>query len=150
MPQTASAAPDATAKEATMAHAEETVGNPAATSGLSHYSQLTVAALLIATTGVVIQMIAGVDFPTIPPVLFILLIPAGLVAVGRWRWTPATAALAGVFLTFGLFAGGAAPRLLDLSQLGGFVGLWVQMLGVIGAVVGGLIATVQNYARRRS
>lgn len=131
-----------------MAHGEETIENPPATSGLPHYSQLTVVALLIATAGVVIQMIAGVDFPTIPPVLFILLIPAGLVAVGRWRWTPVSAVLAGVFLTVGLFASGSAPRLLDLSQLGGFVGLWVQMLAVIGALVGGLIATVQNYAGR--
>ena len=57
-----------------------------ATSGrvpLSPAAWLTVVSLAIAATGVVLMMIAGVEFTTtIPPGLFILLVRAGLVAFG--------------------------------------------------------------------
>lgn len=69
---------------------------------LSLAGKLTVASLIVAAAGVVIQIISGHPYPPIPPVFFILLIPAGLIALGRWRWTPVTAVLAGLFLTFGL------------------------------------------------
>lgn len=112
---------------------------------LSSTARLTVVSLIAATVGVVIQIISGVDFPTIPPVFFILLIPAGLVAFGRWRWTPVIATLAGLFLTIGLFLSGESVRLFDLSQFGGSVGLWVQTLGAVAAAVSGIRATIQNY-----
>lgn len=85
---------------------------------LSLAGKLTVAGLVVAAAGVVIQIVSGHDYPTIPPVFFILLIPAGLVAFGRWRWTPVSAVLAGLFLTFGLFASGESARLFDRSQVG--------------------------------
>ncbi len=117
---------------------------------LSSADKLTVAGLIAAAAGVVIQVISGVAYPTIPPVFFILLIPAGLIAFGRWRWTPITAVLAGLFLTFGLFASGSSVRLFDLSQFGGSVGLWVQTLAVIVATATGIIATMQNYRSQAS
>jgi hypothetical protein len=103
--------------------------------------------LIVAAAGVVIQIVSGHDYPPVPPVFFILLIPAALIAFGRWRWTPAIAVLAGLFLTFGLFASGASHRLFDPSRLGDSAGLWVQMLAVIVAVIAGVIATVHNYRR---
>jgi hypothetical protein len=109
--------------------------------------KLTVASLIVAAAGVVIQIVSGHDYPLVPPVFFILLIPAALIAVGRWRWTPAIAVLAGLFLTFGLFASGASHRLFDPSLLGDSVGLWVQMLAVIVAAIAGVIATLHNYRR---
>jgi len=112
---------------------------------LSLADKLTVGGLIVAAVGVVLQIISGHDYPTVPPVFFILLIPAGLIAFGRWRWTPITAVLAGLFLTFGLFASGGSPRLFNPSQLGDSVGLWIQMLAVIVATVTGIIATIQNY-----
>jgi hypothetical protein len=111
---------------------------------LSLAGKLTVAALIAAAVGVVIQIISGNPYPTIPPVFFILLIPAGLIAFGRWRWTPITAVLAGLFLTFGLFASGESTRLFN-SNIGDALGLWLQTLAVIAAVVAGIIATIQNY-----
>ena len=116
--------------------------------------KLTVASLIVAVAGVVIQIVSGHDYlahgpsePPVPPVFFILLIPAALIAFGRWRWTPAIAVLAGLFLTFGLFASGASHRLFDPSRLGDSVGLWVQTLAVIVAEIAGVIATVHNYRR---
>ena len=110
-------------------------------------AKLTVASLIVAAAGVVIQIVSGHDYPLVPPVFFILLIPAALIAFGRWRWTPAIAVLAGLFLTFGLFASGASHRLFDPSRLGDSVGLWVQMLAVIVAAITGVIATLHNYRR---
>jgi hypothetical protein len=117
---------------------------------LSLAGKLTVAGLIVAAAGVVIQIVSGADYPTAPPVFFILLIPAGLIAFGRWRWTPVIAVLAGLFLTFGLFASGESRRLFDPSRLGDSVGLWVQMLAVIVATVAGIIATIHNYRSRTS
>lgn len=120
---------------------------------LSLAGKWTVASLIVAAAGVVIQIVSGHDFPTIPPVFFILLIPAGLIVFGRWWWTPVSAVLAGLFLTFGLFASGESARLFDLSQVGGPdapIGLWVQTLAVIVATVAAIIATVQNYRSRKS
>ena len=109
--------------------------------------KLTVACLIVAAAGVVFQIVSGHDYPPVPPVFFILLIPAALIAFGRWRWTPAIAVLAGLFLTFGLFASGASHRLFDPSRLGDSVGLWVQMLAVVVAAITGVIATLHNYRR---
>jgi NhaP-type Na+/H+ or K+/H+ antiporter len=109
--------------------------------------------LVVAAVGVVIQIASGHPYPTIPPVFFLLLIPAGLMVFGPWRWTPVTAVLAGLFLTFGLFASGTSARLWDLSKVGGPeapIGLWVQMLAVIVATVAAIVATVRNYRSRAS
>src|SRR5262245_55975428 len=117
---------------------------------LSLAGKLTVASLVVAAGGVVIQIVSGANYPAIPPVFFILLIPAGLIAFGRWRWTPAIAVLAGLFLTVGLFASGEAPRLFNWSRVGDSVGLWVQMLVVLVAAVAGIVAMVHNYQTRTS
>jgi hypothetical protein len=101
--------------------------------------------LVVAAIGVVILIASAADYPAVPPAFFILLIPAGLVAFGRWRWTPVIATLAGVFLTIGLFVSGASARLFDLSRFGVSVGLWIQALAVIVATTAGIIGTVQNY-----
>jgi hypothetical protein len=119
----------------------------------SSADKVAVGGLIVAAAGVVIQIASGHPYPTIPPVFFILLIPAGLIAFGPWRWTPVTAVLAGLFLTFGLFASGEYVRLFDRSQVGqpgAPVGLWVQMLAVIVATVAAIIATVQNYRSKTS
>lgn len=110
---------------------------------LSSPAKLTVAGLIAAAAGIMIQIISGVDFPTIPPGLIILLVAAGLVAFGRWRWTPLVGAVVGLLQLLGLFLADQADRLLDPSPLGGAVGLWIQLLGVIVAFAG-IVATVRR------
>ena len=116
---------------------------------LSSVGKLTVGSLVVAAVGVVIQIVSGFDYPTIPPVFFILLIPAGLIAFTRWRWTPVLAVLGGGFLTFGLFASGESHRLVNTGHMGDAIGLWIQTIAVIIATVAAIITTIQNYRRQK-
>jgi hypothetical protein len=115
---------------------------------LSPSGYITVAGLIAATAGVIIQIVSGASYPAVPPVFFILLIPAGLIAFGRWRWTPLIAVVGGLFLIIGLFLSGASVRMLDPNKFGVSAGLWIQMMGVVVSIVAGIIATIQNYQSR--
>ena len=117
-------------------------------SSLSSASKLTVAALLVAALGFAIQIFSGIDVPTVPPGLVILVVAAALVALLPWRWVPVVGAFAGLFLFVGFFASGALGNLLDPSRFGVLVGAWIQFLALIVAVAGGLVATIQNYRKR--
>jgi len=94
-----------------------------------------VMALLIAAAGVVMQIIAGAPYPPVPPVFFILLVPAALIAFTRWQWAPVVPLLAGLFLTLGLFTSGAYKRLLQTSNWGDSIGLWIQSVAVLLAII---------------
>lgn len=107
---------------------------------LTQEQKTIVSGLLIATAGVLIQIFSSVPYPKLPPVFFILLLPAGVVMFGRWRWTAIPAILAGLFLTMGLFSSGASSRLFDWQNPGGSVGLWIQMIGVLGATVAAVLS----------
>ncbi|MEH0985424.1 hypothetical protein [Micromonospora sp. CPCC 205556] len=102
--------------------------------------------LVVAAVGVVTMVLAGVEFTTtIPPGLVILLVPAGLVAFGRWPWTLVVATLASLFIFVGHFPSGTIRDLLDPIPFGAFLGLWLQFLASLVAVISGLVACVQNY-----
>jgi len=117
---------------------------------LTPANKLVVASLLIATAGVVIQIISGVPYPKVPPVFFIQLIPVVLIIFGNWRWTPVIIVLAGLFLTMGLFASGAYTRLFNMSNIGGSAGLWIQMLGIVAATVATIITAIENFRVKTS
>ena len=117
-------------------------------SALSSASKLTVAALLVAALGFAIQIFSGIDVPTVPPGLVILVVAATVVALLPWRWVPVVGAFAGLFLFVGFFASGALGNLLDPSRFGVLVGAWIQFLALIVAVAGGLVVTIQNYRKR--
>ena len=102
------------------------------------------AALLTAVVGVFLQILGGADYPTVPPVLFILLIPAALVAFGPWWWTPVPVFLAGLFLIFGTFASGESRRLVESSVVDA-VGLWLQLLAVSVATVAAVRMTIRSF-----
>ena len=112
---------------------------------LSFEGKITIACLIVAAAGALIQKISGHPYATIPPVLFILLIPAGLMYFAPWRWTPISAILSGIFLTAGLFLSGASQRLIDFKNPGDSTGLWIQSLAVLGALIAGCIAAYKNF-----
>lgn len=108
---------------------------------LSSIGKVTAAALLVASAGFVIQIASGVKVPPVPPGLVIMLLAAGLIVFGPWRWTPAVGIAVGLFLLVGFFASGAVGGLLEPRQGGVFVGTWIQFLALIVAVVAGTVAT---------
>jgi uncharacterized membrane protein len=114
---------------------------------LAAAAKLTMACLVVAAAGIVIQIASGAEYPTVPPGLIILLATAGLVAFGaRWRWT----IIVGVIVSLFLLAGGAlAPQtrdqLGDPTQVGVFIGTVIQLLALVVALVAGVAATRQSY-----
>jgi hypothetical protein len=113
-------------------------------------SRIVVASLVAAAVGVATMIVSGVEFTTsLPPGLLILLLPAGLVAFGPWRWTPIVATLAGLFIVVSYFPSGSAAALFEPGRLGIFAGLWLQFVGSAVAVVAGIVATKRNYRSAR-
>jgi uncharacterized membrane protein len=117
-------------------------------SSLSSSGKVTVAALLVAAFGFAIQIFSGVEVPTVPLGLVILLVAAGLVALSPWRWAPAIGIVVGLFMFVGFFASGAVSNLSDPSRFGVLVGAWIQFLAVIAVIVAGGVATTRNYGTR--
>jgi hypothetical protein len=117
-------------------------------SAVSPAGKATVVAL--AAVGVAIQIAAGAPYPTVPPACSILLIPAGLISAGRWWWAPILAVVAGLFLTFGLFAAGETGRLTDPKSLADSFGLWTQTVAVLVTILSGSLATRTNLRHRWS
>lgn len=114
---------------------------------LSLASKLTIIGLVVAAAGISTLFATGsVVPPPIPVGPILLLLVAGLVALGPWRWTPVVGVVLSLAILVGAFvAPGLFDRLSNPAQVGGFVGTWVQMLGLITAIVAGAIATMQNY-----
>jgi hypothetical protein len=117
-------------------------------SSLSSSGKVTVAALLVAALGFAIQIFSGVEVPTVPLGLVILLVAAGLVALSPWRWAPAIGIVVGLFMFVGFFPSGAVSNLFDPSRFGVLVGAWIQFLAVIAVIVAGGVATTRNYGTR--
>jgi hypothetical protein len=108
---------------------------------------LTVAGLVVAAAGIVIQIAAGAEYPTVPPGLIILLAAAGLVALStRWRWTTIVGVIVSLFLLVGgALAPQARAQLGDPGQVGVFIGTVIQLLALVVALVAGVAATRQRY-----
>lgn len=91
-----------------------------------------------------------VDFPPIPPGVIIPLVGAALVAILRQWWAPAIGAAVAAFLLIGGLVSGQAVKLLsDPGEIDRFAGMAVLILGVIVALVAGIVATVQGRRLRR-
>jgi hypothetical protein len=124
---------------------ETNARNPLSTAG-----KRTVAALVVAAGGFVLQMVSGVtNTPTIPPGLVALLVGGVVVAFAPWSWAPIVGAAAALFNLAAFPLVGAVPRLFQPSPLGGFIGVWLMFLSLIVAVVAGIVATIQSSRARR-
>jgi hypothetical protein len=103
--------------------------------------KLNVAGLLTAAVGIVIQIIGGVDYPTVPPGLIMLGVAAAVMAFVRWRWI----AVVGVVVPLFLLVGGARAatfraNLSHPAHLGAFTGTVIQTIGVLVALGAGVLA----------
>lgn len=110
--------------------------------------KMNVIGLVMVICAIVIQLIAGVDYPVVPPGLIILPVMAGLVAFGtRWRWTAIVGLVVPLFMTVGGLL--ASPGLLSFLAAPADVVIFgsaiIQVLGLLLAIIAGIITTFQNY-----
>jgi hypothetical protein len=108
----------------------------------------TVAGLAAGALGIAILWAAGVEFPIYPPPgIVILLAGAVFVGLAPWPWTPGVGAFLGLFVTVGFVASGGPPNLFGRDGTSVAVGTWIQMAGVLTALIAGVIATRANYRK---
>jgi hypothetical protein len=118
---------------------------------LSTVARVTVAALLVAAVGSVLQVASGVtNAPRIPPGLVAIVVAAGLVAFWRAPWTSVAAVAAGLFNLVVFVVVGGAGRLAEPNPLAAFVGAWLMVPGLIVASVAGIAGAVRGNARGSS
>jgi hypothetical protein len=123
---------------------------------LSAAGKLNVTGMVTAAAGIIIQITSGSDlYPTIPPGPIILLAGAVLVALGPWRWTPVVGVVVPLFLFVGAVmaavnSGEFVDQLTNPGQvgIGVFAGDVIQLLGVITALVAGIVALRQSSRTR--
>jgi hypothetical protein len=101
--------------------------------------------LLIATVGIYVQIVGGnvPDYPAVPPGALVLVAGAAIVAFVPWRWAPVAAILVALFMIVGLFGAGQATRLIEVDTFLDTLGLWIQMVAVVVALVTGVVAIVR-------
>jgi hypothetical protein len=106
----------------------------------------TVAGLAAGAVGIAILWAAGVEFPIYPPPgIVILLAGAIFVALAPWPWAPGVGAFLGLFVTVGFLISGGPPNLVGRDGTSVAIGTWIQMVGVLTALLAGVIATRANY-----
>lgn len=107
---------------------------------LSAPSKVNLTAMTAAIVGILLQIAAGVDYPTVPPGPIILAVAVGLVVFARRRWALVVAAVVPVFLTVGgtiAFLVNDEMALRHPDDLGAFLATVLQMVAVVvGAAAG--------------
>jgi hypothetical protein len=111
---------------------------------------VTVGGLAVGALGIAILWASGVAFPFYPPPgMVILLAGAGFVGLAPWRWAPGVGAFLGLFVLVGfLVSPTGLTNLLGRAGTGVAAGQGVQVLGVLTALLAGVIATRASYLRR--
>ena len=127
---------------------------------LSGERGLTAAGLVVGAAGIAVLWASGVEFPVaFPPGLVILLVGALFVGLAPWRWAPSVGAFLGLFVTLGFLVSGGMPNLVSgdgstffgtpnpigRDTLGTIIGTWIQLIGVLTALIAGMIATRNSY-----
>src|SRR5215218_7265240 len=110
----------------------------------------TVVGLAVGASGIATLWVSGVEFPIYPPPGIVILL-AGVLFVGLapWRWAPGVGAFLGLFVTVGfLISPTGLTNLFGRDGTSVAIGTWIQMIGVLTALIAGVIATRANYRKQ--
>jgi hypothetical protein len=111
---------------------------------------MTVLGLTVGALGIAILWASGVEFPIYPPPgLVILLAGAVFVGLAPWRWAPGVGAFLGLFVLTGfLISPTGLGNLFGDAGTGVAIGQGIQVVGVLTALIAGVIATRANYRKQ--
>jgi hypothetical protein len=118
---------------------------------LSTPAKMNAVALAVTAAGMLLQITSGSDlYPTIPPGPIILLVGAGVVALGLRRWSPIIGLVVPLILTVGGIVAAASgnpflDQLSEPAEPGIFVGTIVHLLGLIAALFAGTLALMRSH-----
>ena len=111
---------------------------------------VTVLGLVVGAVGIAILWASGVEFPIYPPPGMVILL-AGALFVGLvpLRWAPGVGALLGlcVFVGF-LISPTGLTNLFGQAGTSVAIGQGIQVIGVVTALLAGVITTRANYRKQ--
>jgi hypothetical protein len=108
-----------------------------------------VGGLVVGALGIAILWASGVKFPfAVPPGLVILLAGALFVGLASRPWAPGVGAFLGLFVTVGfLISPTGLTNLFGQAGTSVAIGQGIQVIGVLTALIAGVIATRANYRK---
>jgi hypothetical protein len=111
---------------------------------LTTVRKLAVGGLITAAMGIVVQILGGADYPTVPPGVLLLLAAAGLFAL-RKPWASLIGVLIAVFISIGaVVAPNMGDQLGEPSAVGVFTGTVIQLVGLAVGLLCGLAVAGQS------
>lgn len=114
-------------------------------SAVAKWAIVTGVSFLVTAIGIVIQWKSGVSSAKVPVGAIILTTIAILTFMRVWRWTPVVGAAFCVFILVMAFViGGVVSRLSTPSHFGPFIGTLLQMLGLVVAIITGILTAICN------
>jgi hypothetical protein len=111
---------------------------------------VTVLGLTVGGLGIGILWASGVEFPIYPPPGIVILLAGALfVGLAPWRWAPGVGAFLGLFVFAGfLISPTGLSNLFGKAGTGVAIGQGIQVIGVLSALIAGVITTRANYRKQ--
>jgi hypothetical protein len=109
--------------------------------------KVTIVGLVVGAVGIGVLSASGVEFPFYPPPGIIILLAGALfLGLAPWRWTSGVGAFLGLFVTIGfLISPTGISNLAGEAGTSVAIGQGIQVIGVVTALIAGVIATRSNY-----
>ena len=117
---------------------------------LSLAGKMNALGLIAFAIAIFIEVISGSDlYPKIPPGIIISILVAALVFFGaNWRWTAIIGLLFPIFLLIGgILNYSGWVTLFTAPNMGIVIGAYIQLLGLITALISGFIAVYKAYKK---